>query len=186
MGDFFQVIVDRDAGESEAASLAEAVLDWLTSEEIVEADATPCLNGLDDLGYAPGPKMESWVPDADQARQTRSLRTNGLELVTDKTVFWSVSTEYEAVCPNGHAHVPPEDWLDLAGEWQADGGPALMECPTCHGSFSVTEWDFGHGFAFGYLGFRFWNWPFPLAGELIQGVAKLVAPHRVALVYSKL
>jgi hypothetical protein len=183
MGNFFQVIVDRDATEFEAADLARLVLNWLISEQIVEAAPTRCLNGSDPA-YAPGPKLVSWVADADQARQTRSLETNGLELTTGKTVFPSIDNEPEATCPKGHTHVPREDLLDLAAQWQDETGPALMECPTCHGSFSVTEWDFGHAFAFGYLGFWFWNWPFPLSDKLMNGVATLLAPHRLAVIHS--
>jgi hypothetical protein len=183
MGNSFQVIVDRDATESEAAALGRLVLSWLVCEQIVEADPTRCLNDSD-LAYAPGAKMESWVADAAQARHTRSLEINGLEVITGKTVFPSIDNEPEATCPKGHTRVPPEDVLDLAAEWQDAVEPVLMECPTCDGAFAVTEWDFGHAIAFGYLGFWFWNWPFPLTDKLIGSVATLVAPHRLAVIYS--
>ena len=42
MGNFFQVIVDRDATEFEAADLARLVLKWLISEQIVEAASISC------------------------------------------------------------------------------------------------------------------------------------------------
>jgi hypothetical protein len=186
VSNFFQVVVDRDASEPQAVFLADRVLEWLKVEQIVEATPTACVLGLDDMGYAPGCQMENWLDPRDDGQDTRRMKVNGLELITKKTVFWSVSTDYKAECPHGHAHTPPEGWLALAGEWFDATGPALMECPTCHDSFSVTEWTFGHSFAFGYLGFQFWSWPPYLSQRLVDEVARLVAPHRVALVYSKL
>jgi len=50
----------------------------------------------------------------------------------------------------------------------------------------VTEWSFEPGFAFGNLGFTFWNWPPFLSGRLIDEVGRLLSPHRVVLVYSGL
>lgn len=61
-----------------------------------------------------------------------------------------------------------------------------MECPSCGAAFPVTEWSFEPGFAFGNLGFTFWNWPPFLSGRLIDEVGRLLSPHRVVLVYSGL
>lgn len=187
MGDFFQTIVDRDATETDASVLAETVLAWLVSQGIVEAARTDCVLGASDGGYAPGPHMEEWVDDPDEARRmTRGLKTNGLELITSKTVFWSVSTDYQPVCPRGDTPTLPDEWLDAAGEWEQSTGPALVPCPTCRGTYPVTEWSFEPGFAFGSLGFTFWNWPPFLSRRLIDAVGRLLSPHRVVLVYSSL
>ncbi len=116
----------------------------------------------------------------------RALAVNGLELKTEKTVFYSVSTDYQAVCPRGHAQTPPEDWMDAVDEWYSSTGPALVDCPTCQSPYVLTDWSFEPGFAFGYLGFQFWNWPPFLSRRLIDEVGRLLAPHRIAFVYSRL
>ena len=36
MGDWFQIIVDRDATEEEAPALASSIRDWLISEGIID------------------------------------------------------------------------------------------------------------------------------------------------------
>ena len=95
IGDCFQVVVDRDAAESEAPDLATAIHRWLIDEGIVLADPSDCV--LDsDAGYQPGPHYEKATGMADEHLQT--LRTNGLALITNRTVFHSGQGDLELIC----------------------------------------------------------------------------------------
>ncbi|MEU0439650.1 MULTISPECIES: hypothetical protein [unclassified Streptomyces] len=82
MGDFFQTVVDLDAGPQDAARLAERVVGWLAAEGIVLAAPTRCLLG-DGLGHEPGPH---WIKATGEENADHQPY-DGLEVHTERTVF---------------------------------------------------------------------------------------------------
>lgn len=186
MGDFSQSFVDRDVAAEDAGAVAARVLDWLTAEAIVMATPTRCVLGSDRVGYAPGPSMEAWLDDPDEAPRVRRLAANGLEVIAQRNVYFSMLGEPEPKCPRGHTPAIEGDLIGAIDAWYEGESPATLACPECGIDFSVTDWDLEPAFALGNLGFTFWNWPIlddaPLHGE----ITRLLAPHRVAFISSKL
>jgi hypothetical protein len=95
VGDWFQSIVDPEAAEAEASALADRVLRWLVDEQIVASERIDCVLS-DRGGYAPGPAYvkATGSPDA----HVLQLRTNGLGVVSTRTVFHNGGLGFEIVC----------------------------------------------------------------------------------------
>jgi hypothetical protein len=119
MGDSFQSIVDPVATEAEAPILAERILAGLVAEQIVVPEPSDCVLGR---GYAPGRLHEN-------AMRTRyepllQLQTNGLEIISKRTVFHNGGLGFELVCHScGSRCEPPHpSWGDAVGEWYDPAG----------------------------------------------------------------
>jgi hypothetical protein len=169
VGDTFQAIVDVEATAEEADELADRVLDWLV--EIGELD-----------------RVES--------AHRNEARVEGLEVVTRRTVFWSLTGEQELGCPSCGWTTAPEGfgveaadgaWRDVLGEavgtWY-EGGPDRLACLRCHHEAGLNDWHWSPPWGFGYLGFRFWGWP-PFRPEFLAELAALLG-HRTVHPYGKL
>ena len=182
MGTWFQSVVDRDATESLSPELGAAIREWLISEGIVSADATDCVLS-DDTGYPPGPNYEKAVDCRDE--HLLQLVTNGLDIITKRTVFHSGQGQFELVCStcSGRSE-PPEEWGDAVGEWYDKKGPGLLACPRCGESQPIDNWEHDPAWGFANLGFEFWNWP-PLTDEFVKRIGERLG-HRVVLVAGKL
>jgi hypothetical protein len=182
MGDWFQTIADVDASPDDAEDLAAATLAWLTENGIVIAAATDCV--LSGLGHAPGPHYTTAVTEPDPALLT--LRTNGVQFDTGRTVFYSMGTD-QITCPRCRhtiALADPQDdpndaWQELAqtlGIWY-DGGE--RPCPNCARPVGLNDWIWSPPWGFGHLGITFWNWP-PLNRSFLTEIAtRLGEPPRV-------
>lgn len=183
MGDWFQSIVDPEATEAETPSLADRVLCWLIDEQIVASELTDCV--LDESGgYAPGPAYvkATGAPDVHVLK----LRTNGLEVVSTRTVFHNGGNGFELECTAcKYRYEPgPGGWADAVGEWYDRAGPGMLACPKCQVARPVTEWQHDPPLGYGNLGFTFWNWP-KLTNDFVLSVGKLLG-HRVLHVVGKL
>ncbi len=183
MGDWFQSIVDTEATEIEAPSLADRVLRWLIDEQIVASELTDCVLS-EPGGYGPGPAYvkATGVPDD----LTLRLRTNGMEVVSTRTVFHNGGIGFKLVCSACGSRTEPKRgwWADAAGEWYARAGPGMLKCPACQVSKPVTEWQHDPQLGYGNLGFTFWNWP-KLTDDSVASVGKLLG-HRVLHMGGKL
>jgi hypothetical protein len=179
LSDDYSWIVDLDANEEEAPALADKVVSWLVANGAVSPHMSRCVLG--DEGYAPGPRLADWIGGIDGLEsQIRSLSTNGLEVHPDRFVYFSYEEPdegYQATCPAGHVQDPPETWLAAADEWQAEGR-AELRCEECDKGYAITDWSIEPDFAVACLGFVFWNWV-ELSDGLIEGVSRVLAPHRV-------
>lgn len=179
MGDWFQIIVDREASEEEAPALGSSIRDWLVTEGIIEATLTDCVLGSD-LGYPPGPNHERATDE-----KVPELWTNGLDIITGRTVFHSTGVETYLICSQcGERFQPPDEWTDAIGEWYDRRGPGLLSCIRCNYTEAITKWQHDPPWGFGNLGFEFWNWP-PLNASFIEEVSKRLG-HRVVYVEGKL
>jgi hypothetical protein len=97
VGDNFQIIADVEATEAEASALAASVVNWLATAGIIAGDQADCALGTGP-GYPPGPHYAAAVTRPED--MLASLRTNGVEVRTTRTVFHPVQGEMGPVaCP---------------------------------------------------------------------------------------
>jgi hypothetical protein len=182
MGDYFQVIVDKDATEAESLDLGDVVLKWLISEKIVSPSTCDCVLGTE-VGYPPGSRYVTAV--IEPCDSLIGLWTNGLDIITKRTVFHSGQGGFELVCSSCFNRFEQGDeWGAAVDEWLDDKGPGLLACPRCKCVQAITEWKHDPEWGFGNLGFEFWNWP-PFTEKFLEDISKLLK-HRVVLVAGKL
>src|SRR4051794_10718315 len=123
MGDWFQSVVDRDATEEEAPALGAAVHQWLVGEGIVAAQGRDCVLGVD-AGYPPGPHYRRAVSEPYPGLLT--FRTNGLEIITRRTIFHAGQGTFELVCATCSGRfVASDDWDAALGDWYEKKGPGI-------------------------------------------------------------
>jgi hypothetical protein len=181
VGDWFETIADVEAAADEADGLAAATLAWLVNTGVVLAEPTTCV--LSGLAHAPGPQYATAVTEADPG--LLSLRTNGVQVITGRTVFFSMGAD-RVTCPAcGHSTElsdqggqPNHAWHELSetiGVW-FDGGTGTHACLNCGNLVDLNDWTWSPPWGFGYLGITFWNWP-PLAPHFLAEVSRRLG-HR--------
>jgi len=188
VGDWFQTIADVEATATEVDGLAAATLAWLVDTGVVLGEPTDCV--LAGVGHPPGPRYTSAVTEADPGLLT--LRTNGVEVITGRTVFYSMGAD-RVTCPRceqvtvltddrGH---PNDAWQDLSGTigvWFG-GGCDEHSCPNCRHPVGLNDWTWSPPWGFGYLGIKFWNWP-PLGPRLRADLSQRLG-HRTVHPFGK-
>jgi hypothetical protein len=191
MGSHFQTIVDLDATPAAAAVLAARGLEWLVKEGMVRAERTNCVLGAA-LGHPPGPLWAKAVGQVDWEP------SDGLKIETGRTVFHGGQGDaMYAVCPHCAAHVDlyTDEWdvIESTSEpfhraiktWHATGRAAVA-CPRCSRAGDLTAWAWDNDYyAFGYLGFEFWDWP-EFSPSFLERFAHALGGHRTVLVGGKL
>ncbi|MFL6055146.1 MAG: hypothetical protein ACJ72W_19875, partial [Actinoallomurus sp.] len=121
------------------------------------------------------------------------LRPNGLQVITGRTVFYSMGAK-QITCPHSDMAIhfdldsgqPGNAWETVSATidtWYS-GGSDTHSCPTCGRSAGLNEWRWEPPWGFGYLGFEFWNWP-PLTDDFVTDVSRQLG-HRVVCPYGKL
>ncbi|MFH9041773.1 hypothetical protein ACH4FA_20825 [Streptomyces sp. NPDC017966] len=193
MGDYFQTIVDLDAGPDEAAELADRAVAWLVDEGIVLAERTGCVLGQP-LGHPPGPNWHRAVAEDDADREP----WDGLAVEVGRTVFDAGQGDPEAVtCPRCAAtmRLVTDTWDTIDDAWAPfraametwdETGEAQVVCPACAESVPLPEWRWADDyFAFAHLGFEFWNWP-EFTPEFLTRFSHALGGHRVGRVGGKL
>jgi len=199
MSDNAQIIVDVDAGPADAEKLAAFVREWLIREGIIVAE--PIKSDRGNLGgHAPGanyhhaikPNSDSvqivWENGVQIARHVECTYGR-LEFLTGRRVFDAGGNGIELECARCEqvlsseqvfgAHDP--SYLDAVGLWFGGDERVTFPCPWCGERRLLTEWRGPFPWAFGYLGFKFWNWP-PLAERFIQEITGKLG-HRTILVH---
>ncbi|MFE1912626.1 hypothetical protein [Streptomyces anandii] len=178
MGDFFERVVDVEVTAEAAGPLAERIIHWLVSEDVItrELSREGVYSPGADSGYVPGREWRRAVADPSDAAWMAG--PVAVMVGRDAYVAGQGSDEAEeAVCPRCSHTVVVIDWpdnpepdeeawrpfRDALAVWRRTG-EASVHCPGCGAAVPVTEWDYGPGFALGALAFDFWDWP-PLAEE---------------------
>lgn len=191
MGNHFQTLVDLDATQADASSVAARGLEWLVGEGIVRAERTGCVLGAP-LGHPPGPLWakavghEDWEP------------SDGLNIETGRTVFQGGQGDAMfAVCPHCAERVDlyTDEWDLIESAWAPfgkamdvwhDTGRADVTCPRCRRAGDLTTWTWDHDYyAFGYLGFEFWDWP-EFSPAFLTRFTHALGGRRTVLVAGKL
>ncbi|GAA4482150.1 hypothetical protein GCM10023191_002050 [Actinoallomurus oryzae] len=197
VGDWFQTIVDVQVTSEDAGALATEVRDWLSSAGVVSSERTDCVLGSD-LGHPPGPRADEVVDASGWSDPWQTLWTNGMDITTGRTVFDGGQGEPTAVaCPHCAAEIELVDeafelddkaWApfqDVVHGW-SEGRDVILPCPTCSHPVEPTAWKWADGyFAFGRLGFTFWNWP-PLRPGFVDEFTRRLRGHRTVLIAGKL
>jgi hypothetical protein len=180
MGDFFQVIVDKNVSVEDAPRLGTQVREWLVARRIIEPELSD--SALARPGHRPGPSCKEALEQPDSGAFL-DLETNGLAIEVGRTVFFTVGGEL--TCRACGAHVETEDgWGEAVDAWYAGDDDVMFACPECGQPERLTEWSGSFPWGFGNLGFTFWNWP-PLSARFVQEVTKQLG-HRVVVVQGKL
>ncbi|MEU6880439.1 hypothetical protein [Streptomyces sp. NPDC046712] len=191
MGNHFQTVVDLDATPEEAPALAARALEWLVGQGIVRAERTDCVLGAP-LGHPPGPHWASAVEHEDWEP------TDGLKIEIGRTVFFGGQGDAEhATCPHCATRTVfyTDYWEIVEGAWEPfhaaistwhATGAAAVACAHCGHAGDLTAWSWaGDYYAFGYLGFEFWDWP-EFAPRFLDAFATALGGHRLVLVWGKL
>ncbi|MFD7403418.1 hypothetical protein ACFV7R_12235 [Streptomyces sp. NPDC059866] len=191
MGNHFQTVVDLDATSVDAPALAARGLDWLVMEGIVRAERTDCVLGAP-LGHPPGPLWAKAVSEEDWEP------SDGLNIEIGRTVFHGGQGDaMYAVCPHcaTHTDLYTDEWDVIEGAWEPfgkaietwhDTGKATVTCQRCGRAGDLTAWTWADDYyAFGYLGFEFWDWP-EFSPRFLSRFAETLGGHRTVLVGGKL
>jgi hypothetical protein len=185
MSDQFEIIVDPEASQTAAPELASGIVSWLAGEGIVAREPSTCILGLEDLGYAPGPHVAKALETGWEQYGLHRLQTRGLELIVVKTVFTAMGAGYEPVrCPRCDAeHRADKRWFAAIDDWWEDG-VGLKACAACGNTQPIADWRGEPYWAFGNLGFRFWNWP-GLRKDFVAAVSRRLG-HRVVRIVGRM
>ncbi|WP_338697711.1 hypothetical protein V2W30_17645 [Streptomyces sp. Q6] len=196
MGDWFQRIVDLDATEEDAGRLGAEIKRWLIERGVVVAEEDDCVLGAE-TGHRPGPHVDE-VIEAPVTTEWTRLWTCGLDVETGRTVFDGGQGEPQAVsCPRCATRIRlvTDNWEPIDDAWEPFGaaitqwyetGAADITCPRCATPVPLREWQWADDyFAFGCLGFEFWNWP-RLTDAFVSELAERLGGHRVVHIEGKL
>ena len=182
MGENYQAIVDRETSEDEAPVLGTLIRDWLVSEGVIERLTRDCVLSTDS-GYPPGPNHANVTEEVNP--YLMNLRTNGLAIITERRPYYSLTgDELHLICDTCERRfVSPDEHGDAIEEWFSRKGIGLLPCPSCGTAKPISEWRHEPPWAFGNLGFEFWNW-YPLKSSFIAEVSQRLG-HKVLLVGGK-
>lgn len=167
MSDNFEMLVDVDAASEDAERLANLVVDRLRNLGLISGSLnSDCVLGK--MGYRPGPAVpDSYVQQMFPENRFWELHTCGVEPKVGRGFnMWALGPMCEGfTCPSCRFHVQPfdDEMGDAVGEalneWLEQTGSALVGCPRCKQQRSIAEWECKPPLGFGYLSFKFWNWP---------------------------
>jgi hypothetical protein len=203
MGDSFRTIVDSFASLEEAPVLADRVISYLIERRIVRPERSDCVLGKKG-SYPPGENvgeaLATWTPHHIRGTQhipgdplpletiihtLRRWSVNGVEEVVGRTVFHNFGAGLDVVrCPVCLANQVKADWGDAVGTWYQGDNLAAFRCPSCNESSPIIEWTFDPPWAFGNLGFNFWNWP-PMKRGFIDRLSGILG-HKVVVIAGKI
>lgn len=182
MSDSADWVVVLDVRLGEADYLAETIKNWLIAQEII----LPSLASERSLrGGEMWPRGWASQWDEDLTFQPRPTLC-GFEIVKERRVFDAGGNGLDAlVCPQCKERHDPEEleWSDAVGTWYSGHDDSALYCPSCHTSHSLLDWEFCVPWAFGNLGFGFWNWV--IKQDLVDRIAAL-SGHRCRLVRQRI
>lgn len=168
MSDISLSIVPYEIVFQDRVQKAQQVVDWLISLNIIKPDKTDCILSKES-GYPIDSKAVDITDDPNDLPY--SLKTNGLQVITERTVFDAGEYGLDSfICPQCG-----EDIISL--EWTLEDyhthGDTVMSCPACHKDNSLNDYIIEPTWAFSNLGFTFWNWP-SLKQEVIEDFERLL------------
>jgi len=166
MGDWFQILVAPEVSAAQSKAEGVRMLAWLIAQGIVSPEKKDCVLGSP-LGHPPGPNYVRATGESDP--RFLSLRSSGLAIITAHTVFHSGQGGFKLVCSNCRSKFdPPDRWGDAVNEWFKGSGLGILKCTACGHERPIVEWQHDPPWAFGELGFEFWNWPRFIDGFVLE------------------
>jgi len=192
VGDFYETLADVEATPDEVPHLATSVVNWLVDSGVIEPERSDCTYG-DAGGYRPGPNYALAVAKPEPAFM--HLYTNGVEVISrSHTVFTSLEAD-AVTCPLCGAVTdlvderwkPNARWDELStviSGWSSGLADDHHPCWHCGVHVSLNDWQWAPPWAFGHLGFTFWNWP-ELSPRFVEALSRRLG-HRVVDVFGKM
>ena len=183
MSDSFQSLAFPDVKQADAEDLASRLLESLVSRGILEPDPNPeC--ALDEEGYSPGKDIGSALSDQRAGGQLLTLKTNGVVISAEPTVFSGDEPPETTTCPKcNHSFDGGEDFVELIGEW-FEGEETTLDCPDCGEASPLEQVETTPPWALAHVGVKFWNWPV-LSEQFVGSLVALVG-SRAVLVTGKI
>jgi len=182
MSDIFISLVPQPINTTEVIALADKVINWLYQQNIIKNTKTDCVLGSNE-GYPPGDGFKKIIDGDDYG--LLDLYTNGLEVKIAREVFHNGGHGVDSIsCPNCNCNIISTDWGEIIDEWYNETGKDKIVCLDCKTTASITEYKFVPAWAFGNLGFTFWNWP-PFKEGFVKDLETLTAKS-ITIVYGRL
>ena len=184
MSEHFQTIVDVEATDAEAGSLAQRVCERLLAECIIAKDGSiqsirsgdRALAGV----YLPGPRAAE--TSARAFRGELDPEDAEFQPQVGRCMFFhgEDGSDSEAHCPDCAGACDVVEALDAAFAWQKAESDTTVLCPMCGKRHEVLGLHFEPAWGFGFLAFTFKFWS-PFEHEFVDQVAAWLG-HRVVLV----
>jgi hypothetical protein len=185
MADYFQTIIDTQVDAAGVDHLARHIVSFLAGKGVIAATAS------EEGGYARGPGALgiSELTERRPAHETIPPVYSHLQVMIGRATHSGDMSEIrppKAVCTTCDKTLddPDDEWRAAVQAWLAGDNDSLLACPECGAAAPVTAWDYGAGYGFGNLAFRFWNWP-PLSGAFLEEVRRELG-HPISVVRGKL
>jgi hypothetical protein len=177
MSDSSISIVPNIADYPDREAKAKQIIEWLVNIEAVNPIKTDCILSSE-LGHPIDKGAFKLVDEPEYL--PFSFRCNGLEVVTDRTVFHAGENGLDSfVCPKCNENI-------VTNEWSLDDydqtGNSLLLCPLCNNTSDLNDYIIEPTWGFSNLGFTFWNWP-PLKAEVIHEFEKTLS-CKVKIIYT--
>ncbi len=180
MGDYYTNVIPMDVEAEDAKLVAGKVHEFLVSQKIIQPEISDCTLTKTG-GHAPGPNYEKALAQPNPGLLT--LRTNGLEIVVERSAFDSGGLE-DIQCPQCGQSVIDSDWGAALQAWLGRKPDNNFSCPACAYSGAVTSYIFEPPFVFAELGFTFWNWGDNLSDSFISELEE-ITDSRIAITIGK-
>ena len=181
MSDSYISLVPNNVEEECAKALANRSYLWLVKNGIIQPQASDCTLG--EFGYEPGPNYLYAI--GEDLYGLKNLKTNGLEIVTERTIFHNGGNGLEEInCPKCGANCLSLEWSEAIDDWLSGESQGSLICGSCSSSNSIIEYRFQPLWCFGFLGFSFWNWP-AFTEEFIKDLEELLN-RRVQMVFGRI
>lgn len=195
MQNWYQAIIDLEAGPDEAAFLALKVVTRLTAAGIIEPGNDQGLNGSGAGLYKPGKNFAQAVCGAGgtSSHDLDNLGSMEAEAGPWVNMFGLASLEVVS-CPTCGTKFGTENGADVVGviEGFAEASRSFysgtrhpkVPCPVCHGEIPATDWNTQPHLGYCYLAFIFWNWPpFSEWDVDVPRVVQEALKHKTILTY---
>lgn len=179
MGDHYHRIVLENVTKEESNSIADKIVEYLIKRKIISSQKADCV--LSGEGYLPG---ENYFEAYNQSQDDLlNWSVNGVEVQIGHQVFYSNWLD-EINCPNCGTNIHELEWGDALSEWCDESGNDKIDCPQCGKSNSIVDYIFEPTWAFGELGFTFWNWGDDFNKDFINDIQELTG-KKVKTVYGR-
>jgi len=180
MGDTYCSLVPVSVSRASAGAVAKKFISHLIDGSIIDDRQSACVLGSS-TGYPPAKSFITVIENPDTG--LLQLSTNGLAITTGRQVFHAAGVD-EIRCPACGCNNIDSDWGELLDEWVRETGKDHLLCQGCGAAVSIVDYRFSPVWAFGELGFTFWNWGI-FKQEFLREVEEVIG-HRIVVVYGKI
>lgn len=170
MSDTYISLVSEKLNVADSQNTAEKIVRFLTEQKISQRTLTDCVLSLSE-GYEPADNHQNGLKNSKL--EFTNLKTNGIELITEKQVFHNGGNGLEEVnCPCCGENNIQNDWENSLDNWYRETDSGIFKCRYCTTVNSITEFEFKPTWAFGSFGITFWNWS-ALSPEFVTELEKI-------------